>query len=319
MNSSQRQVLGWAIAIFLVFAAFPPWTRGSEVEYSFIFSPPYTHNGICGSRLVFQWFVLAVVVAGLLVLKAGAEKREGVAPVQEPREPTRTVEGKGGELGWAVLLFFLTLFCPYWLLFYGIFRFFQWIVRLNRAADSPTKPLLDAQAAVGAVRAEKGIENPVNQNEKDDGRRYVLLPFALFVGVFIQVAILASVFLNDRSDGHGQRQAQRSDREKVDSKPAPASEEAKTAQSYLDSQYAQDFIQKHSNWLFQHDSQGNVLCDRATGKRLLTPYGQRFLDYLNEAERIGIKGLDEQANYALRMVRSEYLGQGRGGQAPPGS
>jgi len=108
MNANQKQVLCWGIFIFIAMYAFPPWTsnvdgykvefrdasfrecswqyasrvevcvnRGQSVEYGFLFNPPSSSlntPNIATRRLVLQWLVLAISVAGLLVIYSGPEK-----------------------------------------------------------------------------------------------------------------------------------------------------------------------------------------------------------------------------------------------------
>jgi hypothetical protein len=85
-----------------------------------------------------------------------------------------------------------------------------------------------------------------------------------------------------------------------------------------DEQYAAAFIKEHSTWLYERDAQGNYLRDAAMGRTILTPAGQRFRDHLYAAERIGIRGQQDQVNYALNKLRVDLSGLGGRPLGPAG-
>ena len=78
-------------------------------------------------------------------------------------------------------------------------------------------------------------------------------------------------------------------------------------QGYQDKQAADAFLQQHTSWLHQRDPQGNVIRDALTGRPMLTREGQMFLNYLVEANQMGVQGQAQQVKYATAMLKSALL------------
>lgn len=75
---------------------------------------------------------------------------------------------------------------------------------------------------------------------------------------------------------------------------------------YQDQQFTREFLAQHSGWLYERDAQGQMRTDPVSGGRVLSVWGQRFQQYLGEAEQLGIQGEQQRANYALRLVKADY-------------
>jgi hypothetical protein len=73
---------------------------------------------------------------------------------------------------------------------------------------------------------------------------------------------------------------------------------------YRGQQYAQGFIDQHSDWLYAKDAQGRFQVDPA-GNKLYSPLGQRFVHYMQEADSIGIPNGKDKAEYARKLVAAE--------------
>lgn len=69
---------------------------------------------------------------------------------------------------------------------------------------------------------------------------------------------------------------------------------------YQENVSAKQFVDGNADWLFSKDQEGN-----RTG---LTQWGQLFSQYVTQAERIGIKSIDSQKEFALGLVQRDYLG-----------
>lgn len=74
---------------------------------------------------------------------------------------------------------------------------------------------------------------------------------------------------------------------------------------YQDHVFANNFIQQNSQWLHQRDQTGNVVMDQATRRPMLTPEGQRFSEYLGQAQQIGIQDVRAQEQYALGLTQRD--------------
>jgi len=112
MNAYQKQAVGFGIFLFVAMHAFPPWTdngktyrvsfrsdsttqsgidynppcpwqhascvnlRVSEaaIEYGFLFDHPYDKSDIATGRLILQWLILAITLAGAFALYSGPDK-----------------------------------------------------------------------------------------------------------------------------------------------------------------------------------------------------------------------------------------------------
>jgi len=81
MNSKQKKVIVFAVAVMVLMTLFPPWTQtfhrtgGATLRkpagYSFIFDAPEPSVYAAGiqldfSRLLLQWFVVALIAGGLV-------------------------------------------------------------------------------------------------------------------------------------------------------------------------------------------------------------------------------------------------------------
>ena len=77
MKKNQKTALWIGIIVIALIGLFPPWVQMHEVEgpykgkydkgYSPIFAPPKSPAEIDISRLLIQWFIVAVIAAGAIV------------------------------------------------------------------------------------------------------------------------------------------------------------------------------------------------------------------------------------------------------------
>lgn len=67
---------------------------------------------------------------------------------------------------------------------------------------------------------------------------------------------------------------------------------------------ARQFVQQNSSWLHARDQQGQVVIDPRTQMPALSPAGQRFAAYVQEAEQLGLN-TQGQTRYALGMVERD--------------
>lgn len=73
------------------------------------------------------------------------------------------------------------------------------------------------------------------------------------------------------------------------------------------------FLEQNSGWLYQRDAQGNVLTNPwlnpATGslesQPVLSPYGQQFKRYVDQAVSLGISSVAKQKDYALMALERD--------------
>lgn len=72
---------------------------------------------------------------------------------------------------------------------------------------------------------------------------------------------------------------------------------------------AQQFVDRHSQWLFRHNEQGERISDPITRKPVLTPEGQLFSQYFAQAEQMGLRTMADMQNYALAMLERHLLRQ----------
>lgn len=79
--------------------------------------------------------------------------------------------------------------------------------------------------------------------------------------------------------------------------------------------YAQQFFAQNSEWLYNKDATGNIQRDHL-GRPALSPLGQRFAGYVQEAEGMGINDSAGQQKYAMAMMKNDYYSerQNAGGQ-----
>jgi hypothetical protein len=76
---------------------------------------------------------------------------------------------------------------------------------------------------------------------------------------------------------------------------------------YQEKSYAQGFVSQHKDWLFQTDGQGQPVRDPFSGQTQLSPWGQRFREYMGQAMQLGIQGEQQRSSYALQLVKGDYL------------
>lgn len=90
--------------------------------------------------------------------------------------------------------------------------------------------------------------------------------------------------------------------------PLIQQEAAKLAQQqvggYADQQFAVSYVQSQP-WMFQKNEQGQQLQDPVSGQPLLTPMGLKFRQYVQVAERQGIRDIRQQATWATAMVERD--------------
>lgn len=67
---------------------------------------------------------------------------------------------------------------------------------------------------------------------------------------------------------------------------------------------ASAFIQQHSGWLHAKDANGHVVRD-FNGRPVLSEAGKRFRGYVEEAEQLGVRGVQAQEQYASRLLRAD--------------
>lgn len=67
---------------------------------------------------------------------------------------------------------------------------------------------------------------------------------------------------------------------------------------YQELQQAQEFVKQNEGWLYEAGD---------GGQKRLSQWGQRFEDYVREAEQMGYAGLEAQKRYALKSVQLDYL------------
>lgn len=75
-------------------------------------------------------------------------------------------------------------------------------------------------------------------------------------------------------------------------------------------------MQGHSAWLYAKDASGNPVRDRS-GKLSPSPAGVRYIQHLQDAAQMGIRGSNAQDSYAIRQLRADVAeAQLQRGQAP---
>lgn len=78
-------------------------------------------------------------------------------------------------------------------------------------------------------------------------------------------------------------------------------------QTYQDRTWTDNFVTQNSGWLHARDAAGNTIQNQATGKPMLSPAGQRFGQYVVEAERLGVRNIQAQENYARSLLERDLL------------
>lgn len=66
-----------------------------------------------------------------------------------------------------------------------------------------------------------------------------------------------------------------------------------------------NIMQNHSSWLYLRDQQGNAVIDPMTRKPQASPAGVRYVQYLQEAAQMGVRGSQQQDTYATRLLRAD--------------
>lgn len=82
---------------------------------------------------------------------------------------------------------------------------------------------------------------------------------------------------------------------------------------YQDTAFAREFTAQNAQWLYDRDAQGQVLTqpavDPASGQLVhrpsLSPTGRLFAHYVQDAERRGVRGVQDQRDYALGLVQRD--------------
>lgn len=78
--------------------------------------------------------------------------------------------------------------------------------------------------------------------------------------------------------------------------------------------FARGWVEANSSWLHQRDQNNNLVRD-VSGRPQLSPYGQRFAQYVQQAEQGGMRDVTRQRDYALGMIQRDYLAAQYQGQA----
>lgn len=68
-----------------------------------------------------------------------------------------------------------------------------------------------------------------------------------------------------------------------------------------DEEVAKAIIEANASWLYQRDKNGKPVVD-ATGRRKLSALGQRYVHYLEQAGKNGIRGAANQHNWAITKL-----------------
>jgi hypothetical protein len=75
-------------------------------------------------------------------------------------------------------------------------------------------------------------------------------------------------------------------------------------------QFIQGFLGEHGQWIYQVDPQGRSIIDPVSGRKQFTQEGYRLFQHIENAHRMGIQSYQDQAQYAMNMLRMEYQAQG---------
>ena len=79
--------------------------------------------------------------------------------------------------------------------------------------------------------------------------------------------------------------------------------------SYREQQQAAQIVGQNAKWIYQCDQAGNPVTDPFTGQKMLSPWGQKFAQYSNEAMQHGMQSVSAMNEYALMKVQNELLQQ----------
>jgi hypothetical protein len=279
MNYKQRQVLGWTIAIFLGSAAFPPWLQTSTEIRGF---------GQYAQRITDQ----TVHYAFLFDPPSNSGVAIGILVVQ-----------------WVVLAvvsggLLLLAATPR----AGDGRERRAQTRRLPTAEENIHPSRGPVITEVASAPEPLLGASSASSNADVKRTHWSRLFLCLLSVMAipLLGVVVSWVQKPDLDVHCASQPASSVNQQ---QPAPTSI-ADPSALVTDEQYAAAFIREHSTWLYERDARGNYLQDAATGRSILTQAGQRFRDHLHAAERIGIRGQQDQVNYALNKLRADLSGLG---------
>lgn len=78
-------------------------------------------------------------------------------------------------------------------------------------------------------------------------------------------------------------------------------------QGYRDQVFSDNYVSENSSWLHARDANNNLLMNPVSNKPQLSPAGQRFYQYVQQAEQIGIRDVRNQAEYARTSLQRDVL------------
>jgi hypothetical protein len=85
--------------------------------------------------------------------------------------------------------------------------------------------------------------------------------------------------------------------------------------NYQNQTYARGWVQQNSDWLHQRDPQGRLI-PNGPGTYVLSPAGQRFKYYVDQAEASGIQNPQTVQEFALGMLQRDLMLAQLQGQQP---
>ena len=74
---------------------------------------------------------------------------------------------------------------------------------------------------------------------------------------------------------------------------------------FSDQTFAQQLIQSNADWLYQKDQAGGFLTNPATGRRMLSYYGQRYHQAVNDLAASGVSDVRAQDQLARKILAGE--------------
>lgn len=83
--------------------------------------------------------------------------------------------------------------------------------------------------------------------------------------------------------------------------PPPTPLPQATGRAPSDEEVAKAMIEKNASWLYLRDKNGKLMVD-ANGRRKLSALGQRYIHYLEQADKNGIRGAANQHNWAIAKL-----------------
>jgi hypothetical protein len=156
-----------------------------------------------------------------------------------------------------------------------------------------------SNAFIEPLRARR-LTNPILRPEVHRTSNPPFLGIVVVTSLVIVVCIGAITTL-------GRNERFRSDPHTAQPQTVSAAEPPADANAESEKKYASQFMKQHSSWLYEHDSNGNIIRYPRTGGFLLTPNGNLFVKYLAEAEAKGIRKCEDKANYALRKLAADGI------------